>query len=97
LNDWGPWEREENIDHWAVLANGDKTCSFCGSLHPMTVIDIIKKYGFGVIGRTDKSYKWYVTRPEVKNAMEGGIKYYRHHDTQEFMDAFNSLVAKPTN
>jgi hypothetical protein len=96
MNELGPFERKENLDHWAVLANGDKVCSFCGSLHPMTVIDIIKKYGFGSISRTDKSYKWYVKRPEVHNAMDGGIKYYRHHDTPEFIAQYNDLITQST-
>lgn len=96
MNEFGPQERKENIDHWKVLPNGDKICSYCGSLHPMSVIEIIKKHGFGVIERSDKSYKWYITRREVGNAMEGGIKYYRQHDTEEFIDAYNDLLPQKT-
>lgn len=84
-------------DHWRISPNGDRTCSFCGSLHPSDVISIIQEHGFGVIGRTDKSYKWYINRPEVQNAMQGGIKYYRYHDTEEFITAYNSLVTNLKN
>ena len=94
MMDFGPQQRTENIDHWHKLVNGDRTCSYCGSLHPMDVIDIVKKHGFGAIEGTDKGYKWYVRRPEVKNAMDGGIKYYRQHDTDEFINAYNELVTK---
>ena len=93
MNEFGPWERIENMDHWRKLSNGDRTCSFCGSLHPMDVIDIIKMHGFSVINRSDKSYKWYIDRPRVANALEGGIKYYRHHDTDAFINTYNSLLS----
>lgn len=94
MGEFGPWEMIENIDHWEVLANGDKVCSFCGSLHPMTVIEIIKVHGLQTVQRSTKSYKWYIQRPNVKNASDGGIKYYRHHDTEDFINTFNEIVDK---
>lgn len=87
------FEKEPLPDYWRVLPNGDKTCSFCGSLHPDSIIEIVKTSGFGVIERSDKSYKWYIHRPTIKNALEGGIKYYRQHDTPEFINKFNELVS----
>lgn len=92
MHDFGPWERAENIDFWRKLPNGDRTCSFCGSLHPMDVISIIKEHGFGAIQASTKAYKWYIRRQSVSGATAGGIKYYRRHDTDEFISTYNSLV-----
>ena len=83
---------ESNIDTWKLLPNGDRTCSYCGSLHPESVISIIKEFGGSVIECSTKSYKWYINRPNVHNAMEGGIKYYRYHDTEEFVQQLNLLL-----
>lgn len=79
-------------DYWKKFPNGDRVCSYCGSIHPMDLIELIKKLGFGIIGKTDKPYKWYVNRPEVHNATDGAIKYYRQHDTEEFIDKYNEQV-----
>lgn len=85
-------EKELLPDYWRQLPNGDRTCSFCGSLHPDSVIEIIKQHGFGVIHKSDKNYKWYISRPSVENGLRGGIKYYRQHDTDDFIKNYNQLV-----
>jgi len=94
MSEYGPWEKKENIDVWNKMPNGDRCCSFCGSLHPMDVIDIAKKFGVNAIQTTTKSYKWYIHRDNVRNALEGGIKYYRHHDTDEFIAIMNSMISE---
>ena len=81
MNDFGPWTHEENIDFWKPGEH--RTCSFCGSLHPDDVLSIVREHGPSAIGGTDKSYKWYIQHTK---------KYYRHHDTQEFIDALNALM-----
>jgi len=78
MGEMGPWGRVENIDTWKPGVV--RTCSFCGSIHPMDLIEKIKVMGFGVIERTDKNYKWYVQNH----------KYYRQHDTDEFIKAYNA-------
>lgn len=83
---------EEKPDYWKVLQNGDKVCSYCGSLHPQTLIELVKKYGVEIIEGTTKGYKWYVNQPGVSNATQGGIKYYRHHDTEDFIKQLNELI-----
>ena len=85
MQDFGPWERENNLDHWSIR-NGQKTCSFCGSINPMSLLEAIKTHGFSIIEKTDKSYKWYVSIPGVY------AKYYRHHDTPEFINGYNALI-----
>lgn len=76
----------------------DRVCSYCGSIHPDDLLELIKKYGFGIIGGTTKGYKWYVgmnsnvSRPNIPNAGFGAIKYYRWHDTDEFIAKYNELL-----
>lgn len=72
---------------WGTRSNGDRTCSYCGSLHPDDFLDIMRRYAAGEAGYrfslTDKSYKVYASRAGVKNASEGGIKFYGHHAVAE--------------
>lgn len=48
----------ENSDHWCA----DGTCSYCGSMHPDTVMALLTA-GQAVLGPTDKNYKVYVNAP----------------------------------
>lgn len=79
---------------WRKEKNGDRTCSYCGSLHPDDMIDIMYGYIEGKEGYefepSDKGYKIYAKRAGVKNAMEGGIKFYTNHITDQVRDAFNA-------
>lgn len=90
MSDYGPWQREENLDEWNIIGD-DRCCSFCGSLHPDRVIELVEQHGFAIINGSDKCYKWYIHQPNVPNAGFGGIKYYRHHDTEEFIKKLNEL------
>lgn len=92
MDEMGPWGRRQNLDTWDRVGN-DLVCSFCGSLHPDRVIELVRQHGIDIVERSTKSYKWYINRPNVPNAGFGGIKYYRMHDTPEFIAAFNELVA----
>lgn len=91
MTEFGPWKRNENLDEW-IKVGEDRVCSFCGSLHPRDVINIIKEHGPQQIKPTTKGYKMYVSRPGVANASLGGIKYYRQHDDENFVKDFNQLV-----
>lgn len=91
--DYNPMSKQfPEVDFWQILPNGDPVCSYCGSLKPERVLELVKEHGVGIISPA-KSYKWYVTQPNVRNAMEGGIKYYRFHDTDEFLTELQTLVA----
>jgi hypothetical protein len=72
---------------WSRRPNGDRTCSYCGSLHPDDFLDIMRRYAAREAGYrfslTTKSYKAYASRPGVQNASEGGIKFYGHHGVPE--------------
>lgn len=87
----GMKETDPTPDHWQMRGS-DKCCSYCGSLHPNRVIELVKQFGFGILERSTKGYKWYINRPDVPNAGFGGIKYYRQHDTDLFINDFNALV-----
>lgn len=81
-------------DHWQKFkSNGDRTCSFCGSLHWEDMLRLVHEaaiapedadYNTTVeIEPSDKSYKIYVHQPGVRNAHEGGIKFYMMHVPQD--------------
>lgn len=81
---------EKGQDHWdRHKSNGDRVCSFCGSLHPEDFFRLVheaatapedaKRGSCVEIEPSDKGYKIYVHQPRVRNAMEGGIKFYMQH------------------
>lgn len=90
MNDFGPWERSGSLDRWQKFkSNGNRVCSFCGSLHPDDFFALVKASAEAPedavhlsvveIEPSTKRYKIYVHQPGVRNAMEGGIKFYIHH------------------
>lgn len=80
----GPWSIEEDdSDSWKE--NG--TCSFCGSLKPENVIELIKQGN--TITRTDKNYKIYLN---MKDAPNGSGKVYLQHFSREDIDALNKAL-----
>ena len=80
------WKLPEH-DTWEIRENNLYHCSYCGSLHPDEVLKLIKEHGFGIINHSDKQYKWYIDIPS-----KSILKYYRHHDTDEFINAYNELI-----
>jgi hypothetical protein len=69
-------------DHWRTEPNGDRCCSYCGSLHFDDAIAIMTVYaeaGDGRFSTSDKRYKYYMNRKGVQNAAQGGIKFYTWH------------------
>jgi hypothetical protein len=74
-------------DKWDTLPNGDRVCSFCGSMHPDDYLAFLEKIpetpGSYVSWATGKNYKIYLRRPGIKNASEGAIKFYTWHAGDE--------------
>lgn len=73
---------------WRDEKDGTRTCSYCGSLHPQDFLDIVWRYTHGEEGyefsTTDKGwYKFYANRPGVRNAGDGGIKFYWRHTPKD--------------
>ncbi len=85
MNETGPWERTVNIDGWYTLPNGDRVCSFCGSLHPEDLEKVLDARIAGDgnvhIEPCDKRYKIYIHREGIRNAAEGAINFYMQHLT----------------
>lgn len=86
----GPHDQTPGVDRWERFkSNGDRVCSFCGSLHPDDFLAMVKVAADAPedaaagavpsIDPSDKGYKIYVRRTGVRNAHEGGIKFYTHH------------------
>jgi len=78
------------LDRWEKFkSNGDRVCSYCGSLHWEDFKLMVKASAEAPedaaldecvqIEPSDKSYKIYAMWPGVKNAHEGGIKFYTPH------------------
>jgi|GEM_PF-6015370 len=69
-------------DTWDLGPDGNRTCSYCGSIHPDDLMKICRKTlvdaRYAIEGTT-KSYKVYVRQPGVMNAGQGAIKFYMHH------------------
>lgn len=75
------WQKFKRIDN--------RVCSYCGSLHPDDMFRLVKECAEAThdapyrsvveVSFSDKSYKIYVHQPGVRNAHEGGIKFYTHH------------------
>lgn len=97
-----PHQADKPSDTWRVLPNGDRTCSFCGSLHPDDYLRILKLAADEASPVTceravGKAYKWYVDQPGVRNALEGGIKFYTWHIPTEAWAAEATEIQKAAN
>jgi hypothetical protein len=86
-------------DTWDIGPDGNRTCSYCGSIHPDDLMAICRKTltddRYGVEG-TDKSYKVYVRQPGISNAGDGAIKFYMahapKHPTTDQQELFSAAV-----
>lgn len=81
--EFGSWEREPELDSW----RDDKTCSFCGSLDPAVLLDLMEN-GNVRLGPTDKSYKVYAFNTEMGQKKV----YFQHFDERQsraFVDLYN--------
>lgn len=88
---------KELPDTWDIGPDGNRTCSYCGSIHTHDLMVICRKTlideRYGVEG-TDKSYKVYVKQPNVRNASEGAIKFYMAHAPADPSKDDQELFAK---
>ena len=84
VGELGPWDHSENLDTWESLPNGDRVCSFCGSMHPDDLIalfpEAIDPNSTTRVELSTKQYKLYIQRDTVSNALMGAIKFYRFHE-----------------
>lgn len=104
VGELGPWEYKDNLDRWKRSKwhsyyksnrwpddfEKPRTCSFCGSVHPDDLVDLLKK-GWRV-GNTDKSYKKYIEAPIGYKSPIPPLKLYVMHCSQEQINKLNKAV-----
>lgn len=92
-------------DYWRKQGN-DLCCSYCGSWHPEQFLafcrEVVSSPDINVrIEMSDKRYKIYATRPGIRNADYGAIKFYMHHapltedgrlNDDDFVDTVNAAI-----
>lgn len=84
-------------DTWDMGPDGNRTCSWCGSVHPDDFMKICRaaltdpEYD---VSMSDKRYKAYVRVPGVVNASQGAIKFYMHHAPAEPSDEEQRVFAE---
>lgn len=95
------WNRGDSPlpDTWDIGPDGNRTCSYCGSIHfddLMKICRLVLEDERYAIEGTTKSYKVYVKQPEVMNASQGAIKFYKQHSpvepTEEEQHLFREAV-----
>ncbi len=88
--------RDRLPDTWDLGPDGNRTCSYCGSIHFDDLMRIcrltLEDERYAIEGTT-KSYKVYVRQPGVRNASEGAIKFYMAHAPVEPTPADQKLFA----
>ena len=91
-------------DHWLKFkaAHGNRVCSCCHSLHPDDLFALVKQcaeapadtvYG-SVVEIAEGKLKIYVRQPGVRNAHEGGIKFYPQHLPRDAEGKLNVSVGR---
>lgn len=84
MGGFGPWEHEENLDHWRTI-DGTISCDFCGSISEPELFRLIE---LGAeLGPTDKNYKVYVEHDSIRFG-----KFYFQHLSEEGRTRFVDLV-----
>jgi len=86
---------------WWRRTGGDRTCSYCGSMHPDDFEKFLRRVIWDMdrtvrISLADGGSKVYLSRPGVVNAACGAVKFYGYHaprgcDGKVSEDHFNLL------
>lgn len=72
------------VDEWRE----DNTCSFCGGINPMKLLEMLKSGGWHVVP-TDKSYKFYIDKVGEYSSR---FKFYTMHASREQIDELNKTL-----
>lgn len=91
------WNDGAMPDTWDTGPDGNRTCSYCGSIHfddMMKICRLVLADERYAIEGTTKSYKVYVTQPGVRNAGEGAIKFYKQHSPEAVSDEDEKLFVE---
>jgi YHS domain-containing protein len=89
MNEYGPWEHKEGLDHWENRVSYGRQCSFCGGLHPEDAIKWLA-YSGTELHTTDKSYKVYLVIMPEKHM----FKVYFQHFNSDQARRWNELREK---
>lgn len=86
---------DTRLDHW-VKTGHDRCCSYCGSWHPDEFLAFLHEAADSqkpqhYITHATKSYKIYIHRPNVSNAGQGAIKFYKWHLPESIDEATQKL------
>lgn len=97
-DDMFAWSRGDGPqpDTWDWGPDGNRTCSYCGSIHPddlMKICELVLDDERYAIEGTTKSYKVYVRQPGVVNASQGAIKFYMQHAHKDPSEEQKKLFA----
>lgn len=84
----GPKADELGADHWEVT-DGYSACSYCGSLHPETALDLLASRAR--LTPTDKDYKAYIEVPAANLTGSWTGKLYFQHLSVEQQQRFVEL------
>lgn len=94
---WAGATDEAEPDTWDRGPDGNRTCSYCGSLHLDDFLELVRRCAEGDeavrIEPSDKRYKIYVNQKGVRNAGEGAIKFYTQHLTTELTQDQQNLYS----
>lgn len=89
---------EQFPDTWDLGPDGNRTCSYCGSIHFEDLMAICRRVVDGAEGYelegTTKGYKVYIRQPGVVNASQGAIKFYKQHAPRNASAADQDLFAQ---
>lgn len=93
----GPYRDAKGADMWDVMPNGDRCCSYCGSMSFDDFYRLVQRASDPADGvrvePSTKGYKWYVHQPGIPNASKGAIKFYTWHlPSQEETDKLNAII-----
>lgn len=81
-------ERLGPHDKWVDRGTYGECCSFCGSMSPASLFELMTVYGVE-LGPTDKDYKVYI-KPDVSGVRDG--KFYFQHFSEEDMHQFIDIL-----
>ena len=73
-------------DKWVLDKNGVITCSYCKSLKPSSLVNLINIHGKQIVQRGRKPYVFYVKVYGVE------YHYYSIHDTEGFKEELETLL-----
>lgn len=86
---------KDGTDEW-IEREGYLGCSYCGSLHPDKLMEMIKD-GSAIITPTDKNYKIYVDAEPQSPFLKFYFQHLSEEQQKEFVDMMNAKTIRFKN